>query len=779
MRWADANIHPAYPIEHASWIWTDDWGARTQGMARFRVDFTIEASVETVLHVSADERFELMLDGRLIARGPDRSDLAHWAFSSYSITLEKGSHQLEALVSCWGAAAPVAQISYQPGFILAVEGLESLLNTGQGDWKGCRVGGISLGSGLAGVYHVVGPSFEIEGAEFFDSEPLLPVIIQRGGVQGNPHGIVANGHRFHPTGLPEQMFEWRWLPKPVAIISGDGESKWQSAVADSEWEELSQGFADKKVSVIPAHSKVACLFDLGDYYCGYSAWTLDGGDGASIRYDWAEALVEEPDAASVLKGNRDDWEHKFFRGFGDVYRADGKLRSFRSPWWRAGRYLRVVIETKAVPLCLNQLGFWETGYPFEPSYEIFCGDDALMRAVPLMERGLQVCAHEIFVDCPYFEQLSYVGDARLQALCWLSTNSDDRLVRREIELFNWSRAFNGLVAERYPSNPFQLSVTYAMIWVWMLRDYAWWRHDDHFVQQCLRGVRALVEEIRQFVGAEGLLKHLPGWSFIDWVDSWNEGVPPISAEGSTACFDLSWILCLQAAEMLERDYGETEYADLYSRLSQEHEVSVKRHYWNKDTRMIQDRPDVVGYSIHGQCLAVLAGVINPDEGNQALVSGLSNPDVAQSGYYFDFYLLEALSHCGLNGIFLERLNRMTQFMDQGLKTPPEKCDPTRSDCHAWSSHPLYFLRTIILGVTPAKARFDAVRVAPLAGLDGARRGVVPHPKGVIEVSLEVAGTHISGWIKLPEGIGGTFEWNGNSYPLLSGKTEVEGLLTSC
>ncbi len=107
----NSGILPLQPIDEAAWLWHPDC-AKVPGAAhaeffstgweepvllRFRNQFSATESPKRI-HVSADERFELFLDGQRIARGPDRSDVEHWAYATYELTLRPGAHKMEALV---------------------------------------------------------------------------------------------------------------------------------------------------------------------------------------------------------------------------------------------------------------------------------------------------------------------------------------------------------------------------------------------------------------------------------------------------------------------------------------------------------------------------------------------------------------------------------------------------------------------------------------------------------------------------------------------------------
>jgi len=89
-------------------------------VSAYRCVFEAEAPAVVRIHVTADERYRLYLDGQPIGRGPERGDRRNWFFESYDLQLSPGSHCLHALVWALGELAPLAQFSVRPGFATGV-----------------------------------------------------------------------------------------------------------------------------------------------------------------------------------------------------------------------------------------------------------------------------------------------------------------------------------------------------------------------------------------------------------------------------------------------------------------------------------------------------------------------------------------------------------------------------------------------------------------------------------------------------------------------------------
>ena len=107
----------------------------------------------------------------------------------------------------------------------------------------------------------------------------------------------------------------------------------------------------------------------------------------------------------------------------------------------------------------------------------------------LKQDGARLDAVETYMDCPYYEQLRYVGDTRIQAMVSLYNTGDDRLMRNAITQINYSRMAEGITLSRYPTAKAQEIPTFSLRWIGMLHDYYIYRNDPSFVKQFIPGAK--------------------------------------------------------------------------------------------------------------------------------------------------------------------------------------------------------------------------------------------------------------------------------------------------
>jgi alpha-L-rhamnosidase len=133
----------------------------------------------------------------------------------------------------------------------------------------------------------------------------------------------------------------------------------------------------------------------------------------------------------------------------------------------------------------------------------------------------------------------------------------------------------------------------------------------------------------------------------------------------------------------------------------------------------------------------------------------------------------ALKHAGLTDRYLDLLKPWRAMLERNFTTWPETPDPSRSDTHAWAAHPSIGLTSYVAGIEPDAPGFGRVRIEPHLGSLTTLDAAVAHPHGLIETKYAVSGDTLSATITLPEGLGGTFVWQGQTRPLVTGANQIQ------
>ena len=778
----NTNIAPVQAIDAAAWIWHPSAAKEAEGdksvFLRFRKTFTADAK-PLRFDVSADERFVLLLDGEVIARGPHRGMVENWLYQSYEANLTPGSHTLEAVVWLLGPHAPLAQLSWRGGFILkAEEGYDAQLTTGKAEWRVAELKNTRMvGKGHSGTFGV-GSECAIDGTSFINESPAenayAKAVTVRGAVGNNVYGLRTKGWMLFPTPLPDQLSAVR---QPGAFRAGHATFGVAEPFREADGgnpilKELNALLKERKPVTIPPNTSLCTLLDLDDYYCAYPELAVKGGKGAEIRWSWAESLKDD----KGHKGDRNSFTDKKYGGFCDRFFPDGRDNAlFTSPWWRCGRWCQLEFKTGAEPLTLQALRIIETRYPTPPTASFECDDPTLAGVQKICVRGMQMCMHEMLFDCPYYEQQMYPGDTRVQLATVSALNNDDRLIRRAISLYDLARRDNGMVPMNFPTTGTQESSTYTLIWPLMFSDYVMWHDNVNWLKARMPGLHHMMLGMAVYENADGLLENLPGWSFMDWVPGWQHGNAPGGqrGQGVSALNNLFYLLAMQSTATVDETLGEPMLGAYWKNKAQVLGRKIVDKFWDAKRGMIADTVKRDCFSEHAQCLAILGGILNPDQQAAAFKALLEEQDLARTTVYFSHYLFQTYIKMGRADLFLKRLDLWRDYVKTGLRTPLEAPGEARSDCHAWGSHPLLHLHSGVAGVKPAAPCFGAVRIAPNpAGLKGLN-AVTPPPRGQIVTKRTFDGATVRGEVSLPADLHGIFEWGKKTQPLHPGQQAID------
>ena len=756
-------------IWKGKWIHKPDASGSDFGVYLYRKKMILPEIPGTfVIHLSADNRYRLYVNEKMVAAGPARSDTDHWFFDSVDLSdyLVKGENIVAVQVWNMGAHAPYAQMSHRTGLIIQGESdAEEILNTDE-SWKVHYDEAISP-IRLSGTGTVVGPGERFQA----DKHPAAwrsPSFDDRGW-----DNAVSVGR-----GIPYGVFgswDWQLMPRQIPMMEHT-DQRFRRVVRTA-------GIPLKRVVIngnsrweIPAETHCTVLLDQGELTTAYPHMVFSQGKDALIRLRYAEALVDE----DGNKGHRDHTDGKQMGKviYDEIIGSGTERQSFTTLWFRTFRYVELEIETKEAPLVIDDIRSVFTAYPFAERAHVTTDDPVLKDIWDVGWRTARLCAGETYYDCPYYEQLQYVGDTKIQALISLYVSGDDRLMRNAIAQFAASQQPSGLTTSRYPSYRKQIIPTFSLVWVTMLWDYWMHRPDEQFVAGYLDQVDAVLAWFGKHVNVEGMLGGLPWWNFVDWAfRPWEQdrpvgGVPLGGDSGQSAIVSLQYAYTLQKAAELMSHYEEKERAGAYRSQAERIVESVKAHCWVPEKQLLEDTPGSAAFSQHAQILAILCGMLPQKQSALLMQRVLTDPSLTPCTYYFRFYLNRALEKVKMSEAYLSQLDGWKEMLSLGLTTFAETPEPTRSDCHAWSASPNYELLATVAGIRPGAPGFRSVLISPSLGKLTRLDATMPHPKGEIAVRLKRQGEHhLVAAISLPPDTDGHFEWGGESNRLVAGEQE--------
>lgn len=756
----------------APWIALPSANVTEYGVYHFRKSFDLEKVPEKLLiHVSADNRYNLFVNGERVCYGPAKGDMLSYKYDVIDIAgfLKPGKNVLAALVYNGGKDKALSFISAQTAFMLRSELSEfEMLNTSSG-WKVFK-----------------NPAYKvISYQEMLFMERWFYGFYACGG------GDDVDG-KLYPWGweqvdfddsswlVPEQLsFEgkapWNLVPRNIAFM--DKHREQPARIRKVEGVNISPGNWDGQSKLsIPAFTTASILVDFDVFTMGYPEITVDGGANSSLKIKYAEALYEEVN----LKAHRDSVSDLTMFGVWDVFRSDGKaVRTFRPLWKRAFRYVELQIETKDQPLDILSFENEYSGYPY-PEMGTFISDSPRLNEIFLMsQRTLRMCSGETYYDTPFYEQLSYGGDNRPIAAISTYNSSDDRLLREVLRLYPQSvNKETGLFKSAYPSRfTFDMG-GWSMAWIQTLRDYYSLRGDSAFIRPFVKDMEGVLGFYERHLDEKtGLIGSVRNQSFIDW--SITKGSIPRANEQKeikqSVLLTLYYAHTLDCAVWMFRQLGLEKKAEHWEAISRGRKKAVSTSCWDEEKQLYRDYPDQQIFSQHTNLFAILCDMGTPEEQVELLNRILTFQDFDEmASSYFSFFLFKAMQETGQEDLFLDHLDFWYTFLDRGHTTCGETgfASHDRSDCHAWSAHPAYYLLSSVCGIKPANIGFSKVRITPHLGELKTLKASMPHPKGPIEVSYELKKGKLHAIVLLPGNMEGVFEYEGKITVLKPGRNLV-------
>jgi len=758
----------------SNWIWTTGaYDRDNASILYFRKELELNQSVRSArFRMSADSRYRLYINGILVAQGPCKGDGQVWFYDEVEVgsTLRTGINVFAAVVlrypqqhekgnySVWRTDMPGL---YLDGTIKLADGNELPFGADE-SWKSFYDDYIQLGK----TNPYFDPLYIVESAE------------------GNSSSFGWKEAGFNDEGwaktkayldaqISKAISPGGMIPRPIPFMY-EKPSKFKHVVCArtaetnlGQWQRLIDGVGSV---TIPPHTKSVIEISSDYEVTAFLETAFVGGGGALVSIVSSECYVypakEQKGHLPVpAKGDRIDYVHGHLEGAPDTYRVGGfgtieRPEEYEPFWFRTFRFVQLTVETAEEPLTFTRLGYRETGYPLEVQTKVETSDESLNGIWEISERTLRLCMHETYEDCPYYEQLQYAMDSRSQILFTYNIAADDRLARKCIDDFFRSQRYDGLTNSCYPSTGPNVIPGFSIYYILMIHDHMMYFGDRKLVEKYMPSVERVLQFFDQRLEETGLIARTseggmgnPYWSFVDWVSTWNTGVPNAIAKGAVTFDSLLYRMGLQAAAELARYLERTDMEASFLQKAEAIKKAIVTYCIGRDG-LIQDGPGVEEYSQHAQVFAVLTDVVTGSEAQALIELALTDKTLAPCSVAMAYYLFRGVEKVGLYHKTDELWSLWRQMLAKNLTTCVEDNVMERSDCHAWGSLILYELPAIILGVQPAEPGYGSVRVSPNPGYLSWAKGEVVTPKGIIKVSWEKATEdgNIDLKVELPEGV---------------------------
>ncbi|MBO5255306.1 MAG: alpha-L-rhamnosidase [Opitutales bacterium] len=715
-------------------------------VCNFRNTFELKQVPESlVINITAENRYILYVNGKYVCRGSESGDFCNWFYDSVDIApyLKQGKNVVAVSVVYFSDSSPAA-FFWGNGCSLWVQPNSqeyAFLNSNSKNWKYQVDKSVVFptrvlyagGSEFVNVKNAMSQNWK--DVDFNDSSWNKAFESLR---VRNPNWFGYARYVLKPRSIP--MLE----EKPIRLASVRKIEGIKGVSAKDV------DFINGKPFEIPANTNCKIVLDMGHLTNAYVDFSVEGGANANMKAIYCESFTSPKLGGNKFgKGNRNEIEGKIpAYPLSDFYVFDGKSRSIQTYNFRCFRYVQLEVKTAEQPLKIKDFKGTFTGYPFIEKAKFESDDSRLKKIWEVGWRTARLCAWDTYFDCPFHERLQYIGDTRIQALISLYVAGDARLMKKALKMYNSSRMGDGIVQSRYPCKQTQFIAPFCLYWIGMLKDYYMHVDDADFVAENLDCIESI---INWYVGKldknTGMLsQNVPYWNFVDWVQDWRIGVPPISDKSGSAIISLHLAIALDDASKMMNDFGRKDVAERYQRLSKSIKDSVYKLCWNEKRGLLSDAAGIDRFSQHANIFGILSNAIPERDQKNVLEKIIKeaktsyakhNPDdIMEATFYFKFYLFRAMNKVGISGdIFWEQLEPWHDMVNIGLTTFAENPEPTRSDCHAWSASPIYEFFATVCGVNPASPSFKTVRISPNMGKLNYVKASIPHPKGTIKIEL--------------------------------------------
>jgi hypothetical protein len=379
--------------------------------------------------LSAHSRYRLYLNRELIGYGPCKGDHARQFFDGYALRLPDGGGVLSVKVVAFppqecaepGHAGPDFCMNRACGAALCVHGEigDVDISTGVAEWKS------TVTEEMEPIPNQIAPWLGY--TERVDAAKMPPVsALPCGGTQAL---CAAMDDRW---GVCPPFMAFR---RPIPQLDIGGSERLAKPAS-----ETGCAFDDRGVVTVPPNASAGIELDAGELITALVGIRCSGGKGGRVKIAYAESYWDTSEDGALSKGVRAHHPGGVFLGYADELLPDGSEAFYEPFLMRVFRFVCLTIETRDQPLLLSAPVFRRMHYPLDVHSCVGEETAPWVRDVwDISLNTLRNCMHETYEDCPYYEQMQYTMDTRLQMLFTYRVSGDTRLALRALSDYHASQ----------------------------------------------------------------------------------------------------------------------------------------------------------------------------------------------------------------------------------------------------------------------------------------------------------------------------------------------------
>ncbi len=528
-----------------------------------------------------------------------------------------------------------------------------------------------------------------------------------------------------------------------------------------------------------ADRDVALLLEFDARHAGYPVIDLVAAGGEVVEVAVAETIPGEYSAAAraeprLGRGSQLDCAHVF------RYTARAGRQRFEKFDWTGVKYLQLVVRNAPSGLGVRYAGSIYTRYPADSRGAFECSDPDLNRLWEIGRYTALQCTHDAREDCPGREKRQWLGDGIVHHLVAAAAfgPSMQPIDRQFLLQATESQRADGLMQMFAPGDHHTTGITipdFTLHWICAAHHYHMHTGDDGTVLRLLPAVQRALDWFEGQRGPNALLADLPHWHFIEWAR--------LGRGGESCTVNALLAGALDAARQLADGVGFGRLAVEYAERAAQIRHALRSRHWDEERGIFVDSVDPVSavrhpqVSQHANAAAILWDVASPEQWPRMLermsdrarlrfaaappVTRRDEPfdpweDVVRANTYFSHFVYGAFARARRIDLALAAMREQyAPMLRARSETLWESVEASASLCHAFSATPVHQLSAHVLGVVPAAPGFARARIAPQLGDLRHVHGIYPTVRGDIGVAWKrTDAKRVELTVALPEGVEG-------------------------